>query len=221
MARDSRTAGTRTAGSRRSATRSAARHSAMLRRRGAVGLSTAAVLLFAAACGSSGSATPAASSANTSPTVAPTTAAAAPTTAAAAPAACTTVIAPTVSGSGPADTTSAAAAVATSFQKFFDPATPSASKLALLQNGSAFVPVLQGFASNKLASAATVTVTAVDFTGASAADVTYNLCESGTAVLPGSKGQSVLAGGVWQVSDATLCGLVKLNSGGAAVPGCS
>ncbi|QMU78454.1 hypothetical protein GXW83_24835 [Streptacidiphilus sp. PB12-B1b] len=221
MARDSRTAG-----ARRSAQRSAAAHpatplAAVVRRRGAVGLGAAAVLLFAAACSSSGSTTSTASAASSTAPAAPTTAAAAPTTAGAAPAACTTVIAPTVSGSGPADTASAATAVATSFQKFFDPATPAASKLALLQNGPAFAPVLQGFASNKLASAATVTVTAVDFTGAAAADVTFNLCESGAAVLPGSAGKSVLAGGVWQVADATLCGLVKLNNGGAAVPGCS
>ena len=191
------------------------------RQRGAVGLSAAAVLLLVAACGSSGSGSSSSPTSSSASAPAPATSAAAPTTAAAAPAACTTVIAPTVTGSGPADTASAATAVATDYQKFFDPATPAASKLALLQNGTAFEPVLEGFASNKLASAATVTVTAVDFTGATAADVTYNLCESGAAVLPGSAGKSVLVGGTWQIADATLCGLVKLNNGGAAVPGCS
>ena len=187
------------------------------RRRVASGLGVAAVLVLVAACGSSAKApaAPAPTTAAAQPTVAP------PTTAAAAPAACTTVIAPTVTGSGPADTATAGTAVATDYQKFFDPATPATSKLGLLQNGTSLVSVLQSFASNKLAGAATVTVTAVDFTSATAADVTYNLCESGTAVLPGSAGKSVLVGGTWQVADDTLCGLVKLNNGGAAVAGCS
>ncbi|QMU71855.1 hypothetical protein [Streptacidiphilus sp. P02-A3a] len=177
------------------------------------------MLVLVAACGSgssTGSGTPAAttSSAAAVPTTAP------PTTAVAA-APCGSVIAPAVTGSGPADPATAGAAVATDYQKFFDPATPAATKLGLLQNGTSLVAVLQSFASNKLASAATVTVTAVDFTSATAADVTYNLCESGSPVMPGSAGRSVLSGGVWQVADATLCGLVKLNNGGTAVPGCS
>jgi hypothetical protein len=191
-----------------------------LRRAATSGLGVAAALVLVAACGSSSSSSPGTSASPTSAAVVPTTAAP-PTTAAAAPAACTTAIAPTVTGSGPADTASAGVAVATDYRKFFEPTTPAATKLGLLQNGTALEAVLQGFASNKLASAATVTVTAVDFTGATAADVTYNLCESGAAVLPDSAGKSVLVGGVWQVADATLCGLVKLNNGGAAVPGCA
>ncbi|MEZ0089044.1 hypothetical protein [Streptacidiphilus sp. EB129] len=128
---------------------------------------------------------------------------------------------PTVSGSGPADTATAGTQVASAFTKFFDPATPSSAKIALLQNGVLFAPVLQGFAGNPLAAKATVTVLTVNFTGATAADVTFNLCEGGTPALPGAAGKSVLEGGTWKVADATLCSLVKLNSGGAAVPGCS
>jgi hypothetical protein len=149
----------------------------------------AAVLVLVAGCGSSSTSAP--GTATPSDTTVPTTAAPA-TTAAAAPAACTTMMAPTVTGSGPADTTSAGSAVATDYQKFFDPTTPAATKLGLLQNGTALEGVLQSFASNKLAIAATVTDTAVDFTSAIAANVTYNLCESGAAVLPGSAGKSVL-----------------------------
>ena len=195
--------------------------SSTLRRHGA-GLGAVTAVLLLAACGSSGGS----SSSSSSPTPSMTSAAPSPssapaTTAAAAPAACTSTIAPTVSGAGPADTATAGVAVATSYQKFFDPTTPSTTKIGLLQNGMAFVPVMQSLASTPLASKATVTVTAVDFTAAAAANVTFNLCESGAAVLPNSAGKSVLVKGVWQVADATLCGLVKLNNGGAAVPGCS
>jgi len=221
MARGSRALGARGSTSNGAPTGGGARvrAAAVRRRRGAAsGLGVAAVLVLVAGCGSSSTSAP--GTATPSATTVPTTAAPA-TTAAAAPAACTTVIAPTVTGSGPADTTSAGSAVATDYRKFFDPMTPAATKLGLLQNGTALEGVLQSFAGNKLATAATVTVTAVDFTSATAANATYNLCESGAAVLPGSAGKSVLVGGTWQIADATLCGLVKLNSGGAAVAGCS
>jgi hypothetical protein len=176
----------------------------------------AAILLLATACGSSAKSPAAAGTTPASP-AAPATSAA-PSVAAAA---CGTGTTPTVSGTGPSDTAGAATQIATNYQKFFDPATPPADKLGLLQNGTAFVPVLQGFASNPLAAKASVTVLTVAFTSPTAADVTFNLCESGAAVLPGSAGKSILDAGVWKIADATLCGLVKLNGGGAAVPGCA
>ncbi|WP_052432946.1 hypothetical protein [Streptacidiphilus carbonis] len=191
----------------------------------------AAVLLLAGACSSSGggTASPGASVTTGAATGAATTAAAPSASAAGsssaaasgAAGACAPTTTPAVSGSGPADTASAGAQVAGAYQKFFDPATPSATKVGLLQNGTAFVPVMTGFASNPLAAQAAVSVQKVAFTSATAADVTFNLCESGQPVLPNSTGKAVQEGGVWKVADATLCGLVKLNSGGAAVPGCS
>jgi hypothetical protein len=91
----------------------------------------------------------------------------------------------------------------------------------LLQNGTHLTSVLQGFAGNPLAAKASVTVTAVDFTSATTANVTYNLCQSGTPALPNAKGQAVLENGTWKVSDTTLCALVTLSNNGKAVPGCS
>jgi hypothetical protein len=189
----------------------------------------AAVLLLVGACSSSGGGT---ASPGASVTTGAATTAAAPSasaTAASSSAApsggtatgpCAATTTPTVSGSGPADTAAAGTQVATAYQKFFDPATPSATKLGLLQNGTSFAPVVAGFASNPLAAQAAVSVQKVAFTSATAADVTFTLCESGQPVLPNSAGKAVQQGGVWKIADATLCGLVKLNSGGAAVPGC-
>jgi hypothetical protein len=194
--------------------------SAGVRRSATPAVLGAAVLLVATACSSSSS-----SGSSSTPSTAPATSATSTTSAMAtgstAAMACSTAVAPTVSGSGPTDTTSTGKLVAENFQKFFDPATSTATKLSLLQNGVAFAPVLQGFAGNPLASKATATVLTVDFTGAATASVTFNLCESGAPALPGSAGKSVLQGGVWKVADSTLCSLVKLNNGGAAVPGCS
>jgi hypothetical protein len=190
----------------------------------------AAVLLAASACssssGSSTSTSTAASPGSTAGTTPSTTSSPASSPASGsgagpAAAACGTAVAPTVSGSGPADPATAGKLVAAGFQKFFDPATSTAGKLALLQNGTVFAPVLQGFSGNALAGKATATVLTIDFTGATTADVTFNLCESGTPALPDAAGKSVLVGSVWKVADSTLCSLVKLNNGGAAVPGCS
>jgi hypothetical protein len=181
--------------------------------------SAAAVLLLAAACGS------------TSTTASPSGSPAAPTTqAASAPAAaspsaaavsCSSTAAPAVSGSGPADTTGAATKIATNYAQFFDPATPAAAKVGLLENGQAFTPVMQMFGKDPQAAQTTVGVTAVNFTGATTADVTFDVCLTGTVALPGSKGKSVLEGGVWKVGDATLCSLLQLKAGATKIPGCS
>ncbi|MBC3839482.1 hypothetical protein GXW82_02435 [Streptacidiphilus sp. 4-A2] len=77
--------------------------------------------------------------------------------------------------------------------------------------------MLAAFAGNPLAAKASVNVLAVDFTSATTASVTFNLCESGAPALSGSAGQSVLQAAVWKVAESP-CDLVKLNSGGSAVP---
>ncbi|WP_152648358.1 hypothetical protein [Streptacidiphilus anmyonensis] len=187
----------------------------------------AGLMLVAAACGSSGSSSGSGSS--TSPAVSSPAATATATTGASAPAsgsgasaqACATGVAPTVSGSGPSDTAAAGQSVAENFSKFFSPSTPSTEKVALLQNGTHLTTVLQGFAGNPLASKASVTVTAVDFTSPTMAQVTYNLCQSGTVALPNAKGTAVLENGTWKVSDTTLCALVALSNNGKTVAGCS
>jgi hypothetical protein len=180
----------------------------------------AGLLVLVAACGSSST------SSSPTPSAPPTgSSAAAPTapgtaspsgagTGGAVAAACATGTAPQVTGSGPSDPTGAGKAVATNFETFFSAATPAAQRVALLQNGTAYAPVLEGFAGNPLASKATVSVTAVDFTGPTTATVTFNLCESGAPALSGSTGKAVLEGGVWKVSDTTLCALVQLSGSG-------
>jgi hypothetical protein len=176
-----------------------------------------AVLLFAAACGSSPGAS---SDAASSPPAAATTAAtgSAPSTAAAA---CGSVTTPTVSGSGPADTAGAASRVATDYNRFFDPSTSISAKMGLLQNAQKLAPAMQAFAGDPQAAQTTVSVSGVNFTSATTADVTYDVCLSGAVALKGSKGKSVLEGGVWKVGDTTLCGLLQLKAGSSPVPGCS
>lgn len=158
-------------------------------------------LLFAAACSSSSS-----SSSSPSPTAPATTTSAAAS--------------PTGGGSAPADAEAAKAQIKTNWEKFFDPATPIADRAALLQNGEALQPALQGFANDPRVGQVKATVTDVQFTSDSAATVTYTLTLQGQTVEPAASGQAVLDNGTWKVSTSTLCGLVA-QAGGSAIPGCS
>ena len=93
---------------------------------------------------------------------------------------------------------------------FFDPATPTATKVTLLQNGSKFSAVMAGEASSSQAKETAAQVTAVTVTG-STASVTWNLLLSGFPVVKAQKGQAVLTNGTWQVADSSFCGLLSLQ----------
>lgn len=110
----------------------------------------------------------------------------------------------------PAGLTGDAKTVATNWVAFFDPATPTATKVTLLENGSKFSSVLAGEATNAQAKETAAQVTAVTVTG-STASVTWNLLLSGMPVIKGQKGQAVLSKGVWQVRDSSFCGLLSMQ----------
>jgi hypothetical protein len=94
---------------------------------------------------------------------------------------------------------------------FFNPATPAATKVTLLENGPTYASVLTAQASNPQAQQTAAQVTAVSVTSATQASVTWNLLLSGTAVLTNQKGVAVLQGGTWKVADASFCGLLSLQ----------
>ncbi|WP_254705562.1 hypothetical protein [Streptomyces vilmorinianum] len=118
----------------------------------------------------------------------------------------------------PADPAAAKAEITKNWTAFFDPKTPTADKVKLLENGEQMQPVLAALGSNPNAATTSVKVTGIAFTSATGADVTYDLLVSGAPALPDSKGTSVLQDDTWKVSVKTLCGLVQLS--GATVPGC-
>lgn len=122
------------------------------------------------------------------------------------------------SANGPADPAAAKAEVTKNWTAFFDPKTPTAERIKLLENGPQMAPVLAAFAADKTAAMTSAEVKAVAFTSPTGADVTYDLLVGGNPALPDSKGTSVLQDDTWKVSVRTLCGLVQLS--GAQVPGC-
>ncbi|MFC8762910.1 hypothetical protein ACFUAG_19575 [Streptomyces sp. NPDC057193] len=118
----------------------------------------------------------------------------------------------------PDDPAAARAEITANWTAFFDPKTPVAEKVGLLENGERMREVLGAFAGDKNASMTSAKVTGVAFTSATGANVTYDLLVGGSPALPGAQGTSVLQDDIWKVSVKTLCGLVELS--GVTVPGC-
>jgi hypothetical protein len=162
--------------------------------------------LALAACSSGSSSTSSAPPAATTSAAAPASTTAAPASSSAAPSAA-------ASGEDsniPAGLTGDAKTVATNWATFFDASQPTATRLALLENGSKFAEVLAGQSSNPQGKETSAQVTAVTVAGSSAS-VTWSLLLAGTPVLKGQKGQAILNNGTWQVADSSFCGLLAMQ----------
>jgi hypothetical protein len=105
-------------------------------------------------------------------------------------------------------------AITTNWTAFFNPKTPVAQRVSLLQDGSAFTSVIKAQAGSALAGSASAQVTKVTVITTSEAAVTYNILEAGTAVLKGQAGTAVYQDGTWKVGVASFCGLLSLENGG-------
>jgi len=116
-------------------------------------------------------------------------------------------------------TSAAAAQITANWEKFFNASTPTSERAALLQNGSAFAGAIGSL--SHLVSGLGAKVTAVTVTSPTTATVTYNLTAGGSTLLSGQTGTAVYEDGVWKVSDASLCGLLKLVPGGSTPAACS
>ena len=125
-------------------------------------------------------------------------------------------------GSGPKNSTpgppSAQAQIKSAYVKFFAGNTPLSDRVALLENGSKFKPVIRAFAGNPLAKNASASVSSVTLQGANKAKVVYQV-KLGSSALPKLTGTAVRQNGTWKVGDLGLCQLVAL--GGSTPPVCN
>ena len=99
---------------------------------------------------------------------------------------------------------------------FFNPKTPMAKRISLIQNGQAFASAIQSSAGFPGASSASATVSKVTLTSATQASVIYSILLLGSPVpgLTNTKGVAVLQNGTWKVGDASFCVLLTLENGG-------
>jgi hypothetical protein len=108
----------------------------------------------------------------------------------------------------------AAATIKANWEAFFNPKTPVAKRVSLLQNGQTFASVIKAQASSTLASSATAKVTKVTLVSSSQAKVTYSILVGGQAVLSNRTGVAVKQGGTWKVGLASFCGLLTVENAG-------
>ena len=120
--------------------------------------------------------------------------------------------APSGSGSG---SSSAQQAITTNWEAFFNPQTPVAKRVSLLQDGQAMSSVISAQAGSGLASQATAKVTKVTVTSPTQAKVTYTILVAGTPALKNQSGVAVNQDGTWKVGLASFCGLLALENSGS------
>ena len=126
------------------------------------------------------------------------------------------------SGGGKTTTTNGAnaqAEIKSAFVKFFSNKTPLSQRVALLQNGERFKPVIEALAKNPLASNTSATVKSVTLEGADKASVVYTVSVGGTPLpqLKNRTGTAVKVNGTWQVGDASFCSLVAIGGSPPAI----
>jgi hypothetical protein len=131
-----------------------------------------------------------------------------------------TPFATTTNSSAPATGGNAVAEITANWTAFFDPTTPLAKRITLLQNGQIFSAAIQGSSRFPGASTASAKVTKVTLTSPTQAKVTYSILLAGTPVLQNQAGVAVLEGGSWKVGDASFCALLTLENSGKPMAVC-
>jgi len=125
-----------------------------------------------------------------------------------------TTSAPASATSPGSSSTSAASTITSNWEAFFNPATPVAKRVSLLQDGQAFASVITAQAGSSLASQATAKVDKVTVTTPTQAKVIYTILLAGTPALKNQSGVAVNEGGTWKVGLKSFCGLLTLENGG-------
>lgn len=124
---------------------------------------------------------------------------------------------PKSSGSAPSTevasgvSTAAAAAVTTSYIRFFNPTVAETDRLSLIQDGAAFSQAMDQQAKSAFAKAASVKVVKVTVNSAKRATVVYTILLSGSPVLSNQTGYAVNEGGKWKVAGQTFCELLAVE----------
>jgi hypothetical protein len=128
---------------------------------------------------------------------------------------------PSASASTTAASTSAVVAqIKANWEAFFNPKTPVAKRVSLLQNGQVFESIIKAQASSPLASSATSSVSAVTLESPAQAKVVYSILVGGSPALKNQPGVAVYQSGIWKVGDQSFCALLTLENSGKAPVAC-
>jgi hypothetical protein len=100
--------------------------------------------------------------------------------------------------------------IKSAYSTFFSGQSSVPDRVAVLQDGPRFKPLVTSFANNPLAKNVTATVSSVTLQGADKAKVVYTVKFGGTS-LPTQTGTAVKENGTWKVGYRGLCKLVALS----------
>jgi hypothetical protein len=125
---------------------------------------------------------------------------------------------PSAASASPADAATTTS-VTNAFVTFFNGTAPIASRLALLQNATAFQTSLAAQASSPLISQTSATVSKVTLASPTQANVTYTVSLSGVPALSNQAGVAIEVDGSWKVAAVTFCAL--LTTAGVAPTACA
>jgi len=119
-------------------------------------------------------------------------------------------------GGEPTSGPGAISAIEKNWATFFNAKTPTARRLALLQDGDKLAAVIKAQSHNPLAATASAKVSHVALTGTDQASVTYSILVSGATALPGQPGVAIYQDGVWKVGLVSFCKLLTIENAGKA-----
>jgi hypothetical protein len=120
--------------------------------------------------------------------------------------------APASTGGEPTTGAGAISAIKKNWATFFNINTPTAKRVALLQDGQALAPVLAAQSKITLAQGSAAKAKSVTLTGTSQASVVYDILLQGHVALAHQVGVAIYQNGVWKVGLASFCGLLKLEA---------
>jgi hypothetical protein len=128
----------------------------------------------------------------------------------------TTSSAPAATSSAQAPSGAAAQKqIAANWTAFFDAKTPVSQRIALVEDGQEFAPIIKAQAASPLASQASASVSKVTVTKPDQAAVTYSILLSGKPALTNQSGTAVYQDRSWKVGATSFCGLLTLENGGS------
>jgi hypothetical protein len=109
----------------------------------------------------------------------------------------------------PPDLATATAEVERNWERFFNPRTPLAERVALVKDGKQMEAMVKAFAAHPRYGQVKAVVEEVVFATPTTADVSYTLYLRGRP-LPVALGNAVLQDGIWKLSAPTFCALAQV-----------
>jgi hypothetical protein len=103
------------------------------------------------------------------------------------------------------------ARITRNWTQFFNASTPTSKRIAVLQHGQKFRPLLIAQSKSPLAQQSSAGVNGVTVNGPTNATVEYTVLVAGRPALKNQQGTAIKSDGTWKVFDQSFCHLLGLQ----------